>query len=207
MISKDTMKKITSFYLIPLLLCSIITSCDIGRRKSADVEKIKLLRGQYDSLLMAVDSAWHKMMFDDDEKIFYMKRLLQEVYLTFEYDSMVYAELVNRVEKLKNVRYTRESMKDGSLIDEYDNMTSEVINKISSFASTHPNFQNYPLMAELITEINEKDDQVILFRIQYDFAAKDYNLFIQQHGSLMDQIVPEGGYTILGLFSLGGEGV
>ncbi len=194
------MKKIALIYALPIVLGTIVFSCKMNKPKSID--EIKALRIEYDSLLAAADSAWHRMMTDDDENIFYMKRLLQEVSFTYEYDSLVYAGLLSRVEELKKSRYTRESMKDGNLIDKYDDLTDEVIHEVSRFASSHPRFENYPLMGELIAEITDLDGNVLLFRIGYDSATHAYNRFIEEYISHMDEIVPEGGYGIMGMFAI-----
>ncbi|MFC2124509.1 hypothetical protein ACFLU5_06830 [Bacteroidota bacterium] len=194
------MKNITSFCAIMIVICSIIFSCKFDKQIST--EEIETLRIEYDSLLTAADSAWYHMMADDDEKIFYMKRLLQEVSYTYMYDSVVYAGLMSRVEELEKIRYTRESMKDGNLIDKYDNLTGEVIHEVIRFASSHPNYANYPLMGELIMEINEMDGEVLLYRVNYDSAAHAYNQFLDKHASNMDTIVPEGGYAKLAMFAI-----
>jgi len=181
------MKKITLICAIPIVVAALVFSCKKDKTSSDD--EMQSLRLEYDTLLINVDSAWYKMITDDDEKIFFMKRLLQEVSYTNEYDSVAYAGLMEKVEELKNSRYTRESMKDSDLIDSYDRLTSMVIGDVIRFALGHPKFDNYPLMQELITDIRNMDGNVLIFRVGYDVAANEYNNFLEEHASEMDTIM------------------
>ena len=62
------------------------------------------------------------------------------------------------------------------------------MNEIISLASSHPEFQRYPLMKELISDIQKANGRVLRHRVNYDYVAKQYNQFIEAHQDELEEV-------------------
>ena len=181
------MKKIINATAVfPFILMLLIYSCGEKTNKTkasiADVDSVKMV------LVFLQDSTsktWKTMMEEDDQKIAYLKRLIDEVAFTKVYDKAVYDSLSSGIENLKAIRYNENSMSDSEKIDLYDETTAKIVNKVIVFAQNHPKFEDYPLMAELIDDILAADDRVIYRRVDYDNVAMEYNKFIDNYEDLI----------------------
>jgi len=172
---------------VAIALC--VAACNRSNQNNTNntetVEGEAELKNQYDSLYKQVMVAWDAMIADDDNKLFMMKRLLDEVSYTGNFNKNSYDSLTAQVENLNKVRYTMLTMTDSDLIDLYDSLSANASQKVKSFAQSNPEFNNYPLMDELIIDISEADNMVLLYRIKYDNAASDYNAFLDAHAEFI----------------------
>ncbi|MFW6225304.1 MAG: hypothetical protein ACOC4B_03480, partial [Bacteroidota bacterium] len=117
---------------------------------------------------------------DDEKKLAYLRRLLEEIAATNNYDEEVYESYMKMVDALQSMRYSQETLQS-EIIDEYDSATGEVVRKITNYAQEHPDFENYPLMEELINDINQAQNMVLIYRSRYDMMAKSLNDFIEEN--------------------------
>ena len=179
--------RLTAVIIFTVLILSQCTTGD----KSVDADELESLKLSYQAINDSIAVSWKLMIDDDDEKLFHLKRLVEEITYTNEYDQVKVDGLFQRIEKVKPMRYDPESMQDSGLIDEYDLIIASLINEVSSYASTHPRFENYPLMAELINDIREADNRVLFHRITYDDFAKEYNILIETNKDILNQIDPD----------------
>ena len=163
------------------------------------------LKLQYDSLYKTVMVAWDAMIADDDNKLFMMKRLLEEVSYTGNFNKSTYDSLTTQIEALYQTRYTMQTMADSDLIDRYDSLSANTSQAIKAFAQNNPEFGNYPLMDELIIDISEADNMVLLYRIKYDNAASDYNNFLATHQAFLNTLNYKQAPTKKALFTLQSE--
>lgn len=178
-------------YLIIMSCGLIFTACDNAERAAKDSQLTEAGQERADSLyrefIVVNDSlsyAWQDMIKDDDEKLANMKRLLQEVSYTQNFNKQRHDSLLQRVDLLEDMRYDMESMADSDKIDIYDAASGVLSRDITLFAVNHPDYANYPLMEELIAEIEQANERVLLHRIRYDQSAKAYNSFIQENKGL-----------------------
>ncbi len=192
-----------SFRLATVIIFAvlILSQCKTGD-KSVDADELESLKLSYQAINDSIAVSWKLMIEDDDEKLFHLKRLVDEITYTNEYDQVKVDELYQRIEKVKSMRYDQESMQDSGLIDEYDLGIASLINEVSSYSSTHPKFENYPLMAELINDIREADNRVLFHRITYDNFAKEYNTLIETNKDILSQIDPDLKFERKPLFEL-----
>lgn len=182
------MKSINHLLLFLAFSPVILFSCKTGDKKSAaDMDS---LQTTYLALQDSVDAAWDTMIKDDDQKLDNADRLLQEISYTNIYDQEKYKKLKADVATLRTIRYTRQSMAQSDKIDQYDSAASQVLYNVTTYATAHPQYGKYPLMKELVDEIDDAQNRVLLMRVDYDFAAKDYNQFIEIHRKLMEEIDP-----------------
>lgn len=179
----------------------ILSQCKTGD-KSVDADDLESLQLSYQAINDSIAVSWKLMIDDDDEKLFHLKRLVEEITYTNDYDQVKVDELYQRIEKAKSMRYDQESMQDSGLIDEYDLVIASLINEVTSYANTHPKFENYPLMEELINDIREADNRVLFHRITCDDFAKEYNLLIETNKDILNQIDPDLKFERKPLFEL-----
>ena len=180
----------TNFTLRPLLaifLFSILVEC----KKSSTSGDVVSTSG-VDSLILvyestgdSVASAWKRMTEDDDEKLFHIKRLLEEVTYTGKFDQVALDSLMAKHSTLVALRYDQKTMSDSDLIDEYDVLTAQVIDEVISFSQSNPDYSKYPLMEELIMDIMEADNRVLFHRIKYDNFCREFNDLVKDQVSAL----------------------
>ncbi len=176
----------TSILLSIVLLMAYGCGNKTNKTKSSitDIDSVKIVLV---SLQDSTESTWRTMISEDDQKIAYLKRLIDEVSYTKVYDKKAYDSLSLAIENLREIRYDQTSMAISEKIDAYDVATAAVVNNVITFAQNHPNFQDYPLMEELIGDILAFDNQVIYRRVDYDNIAGEYNKFIQKNHDLIER--------------------
>ena len=165
-----------SYLLVFAVILGIYQGCDRKSRPAQGVSADSLLI-QYQALTDSVDSNWMVMIDDDDQKHFLMNRLLQEVSYTNNYDKARLEQLTMLLDELIDMRYDQQTMSDSDLIDAYDSATFAVCDQIFAFARSHPRFESIPIMAELIEDINARNNYILMHRIHYDNWVKELNEF------------------------------
>ncbi len=174
---------IKSYFTI-ILLSIIAFSCG-DNTKSNEEKKTKEVSTDGAATLTvltdSVNTVWTTMIEDDDLKLGYLKRLLDEVSYTNSYNKIKYDSLVSDLALLKKSRYNQKTMSASDKIDAYDMETTYLESQIFDFAQNHPRFEEYPLMQELINDIAGIDNQTIYHRTHYDNAAIAYNKFIDEN--------------------------
>ncbi len=205
-------KYINSFYhlhraglLLIIFLGLVIFGCKrSGEKTLAEKKKLDSLVMQYRTINDSIDVSWAKMIDDDDQKHQYMKRLLLEVSYTNNYNKEAFDSLNELVDTLDSLRYDQQSMEESELIDNYDSLTFMATNAICSFAQNNPRFSDFPLMSELIHDINQKNDMMLIYRIHYDNFVKARNEFIKKYSKKLDAYSTEVNFDPLPMFQLPG---
>lgn len=176
--SRKVMISQTSIILTMIgMFAIIVMSCESKKQSSSDADRHESLLITYAALEDSVANGWQIMITDDDDKHLLMKRLLLEVSYTNNYDKDRFQELNDLIDQLSAMRYDQESMSSSALIDVYDSATFELTDQIIVFARSHPRYDDFPLMAELIDDINGKNDYILMHRIHYDNWVKELNSF------------------------------
>ena len=170
----------------PFIIMLVIYGCGNKANKTkaviADIDSVKIALV---SLQDSTSKTWQTMIREEEKKITYLKRLIDEVSYTKVYDKAVYDSLATGIETLRAIRYDQNSMADSDKIDLYDETTAEIVNKVITFAQNHPKYEDYPIMAELINDILDADNKVIYRRVDYDNIAIEYNKFIELNQELI----------------------
>lgn len=165
-----------------LLLAFTISSCEKQAKKSDLSQKqLDSLQVTLKQIEYSLDTIWKNMIEDDNQKIADAKRLLEEISYTNIYSPAQHDSLMQTLVELQKLRYDEISMQNSNLIDEYDSLSNKVMNDIILLATSHSDFERYPLMKVLIKDIREANGRVLKHRINYDFAAKSYNQFIEEN--------------------------
>lgn len=184
------------------LLAFFLYACDGGKNASKSSARQNSLLNTYLALEDSVQNQWSVMIADDDDKYTLMKRLLLEVSYTNNYDKARFKELNELVDQLKSIRYDQKSMSNSALIDAYDSATFDLSDQIILFARNHPRYDDFPLMSELIDDINGKNNYILMHRIHYDNWAKELNSFKKKHRKKLMTANPEIEAESMPLFEL-----
>ena len=163
------------------IISIVLESCKRKREEAVTLAELDSIKMVYTALNDSLENAWTVMIEDDDEKLDYLRRLLKEVYYTDNYKEEEYDSLVNMVDALANMRYTQKSMARSELIDQYDSASFEIVRRVINYAQDHPEFENYPLMEQLVDSIQHAQNMVLIYRSRYDTFAKRVNTFVEKN--------------------------
>ena len=196
--------RISTFKIFTLtwLLAAFLYSCDGGKNASKSSGRSESLLSTYLILEDSVQKQWSVMIADDDDKYVLMKRLLLEVSYTNNYDKDRFRELNDLIDQLKAMRYDQKSMSSSALIDAYDSATFDLSDQIILYARNHPRYEDFPLMSELIDDINGKNNYILMHRIHYDNWVKELNAFKKKHRKKLMTSDPEIEAESMPLFEL-----
>jgi len=128
----------------------------------------------------SVKGAWMFMMEADDQKIAFVKRLLDEISYTPKYDIVAHAKLIDKCKALKAKRFDENSMSNSVSIDKYDAATDSLLREVKALVLSTPNVENYPLCGQLLNDITALDNDVVMHRVKYDNWAMEYNKVLDE---------------------------
>ncbi|GJM61739.1 hypothetical protein PEDI_22910 [Persicobacter diffluens] len=174
---------------IVFLTIFTFAACDTRKKKKQNNE-LNQLTLEASTLKASADSSWKSMIAEDDQKIKYLSRLLEEVEYTKAFDPQAVQQLKEQIAQLKKDRYQQEEITNIHKVDAYDSLEQGVIYAVINYSKENPKFDHYPAMAELIQGIQDLHDQVLSQRINYDKAAFAYNEFLEANEPLEGQPFP-----------------
>ncbi len=167
--------------LLIFFVAIILGACNKNTSTSLTPTAIDSLKTVFQDINTQLEAAWNTMIQDDDDKLSNLTRLLQEIEYSGDYNRLKLDSLKKDIDQLAAVRYDQQTMSDSDLINLYDSMTTQAMGEVTVFTTRLSQFDQYPLMGQLIQEVFEADDRILRFRIDYDRAAKQYNSFIEEH--------------------------
>jgi len=160
--------------ILPIIIITVILgACNKNASTSLTPTAIDSLKTVFQDINNKLDTSWKEMIQDDDDKLFSLKRILQEVEYSGNYNRLKLDSLKKEVDQLAVVRYNQQTMLDSELINLYDSMTTQAMGRVTMFTTRLSQFEQYPTMGKLLQEAFEADDRVLRFRIEYDRAAKN----------------------------------
>ncbi len=187
--------------ILAVLLALLSTACN-KKARTLSVDTLDSLKLTYQQINNELEFSWTEMMMDDDGKLENMRRILQEISYSGDYSVVTHEGLKKEVEDLAAIRYDRETMSNSDLITNYDDKTNTTMSGLMEFTTGLPQFEQYPLMGQLLQEVFEADDRVLQYRIQYDRAVKSYNQFIEENEPYLEQIANQEILQAKSLFEL-----
>jgi hypothetical protein len=164
-------------YINIILIILILTAC--GRGKTGTSGKMTF-RQEAASLHDSTQLAWNRMTESDDRKIDGIKRILDEISYTANHDEAELMRLQSLQKTLRQKRYSQELM-TSEQIDSYDMATDSLIRGTINLVNSTPEMSSHPITGQLLNEIQEEDNNVIVYRIRYDQKAKEFNDFISRN--------------------------
>jgi hypothetical protein len=172
------MKTLIRFVLMAVLGIVVITSCkkDASKGKASRLDSLKY---EIDSLTKAADLAWDTMIAEDNKKLDYLKRMVDEAVYVLNVSEVDKNKLHQDIEALRKFRYDRQTMYDSELIDAYDSATDSTIRMILTFIDSVEG-NDIPLIDTLIKDIRNLDEMVIHRRGYYDEPAIALNRLLKE---------------------------
>ena len=180
------MRKAVRVFVFTLLVAAAYTACQRAsdERRAGEVAPDSVIY-VYNSLSDSVRVAWEEISTTEDGKLSDMKRLLQEISYTPNYNTARHDSLYNALQAVYALRFEAETM-TSERIDKYDSAVARLQRDIIDFARSNPSFESYPLMARLADSIQAADQRTLFLRVRYDNFANDYNDFLKgNRGSLI----------------------
>lgn len=168
-----------AFLLIGLL--ALAAACSKTPEKHLNAKERQALEQEYAALRDTLNGRWQAMVASDDEKIFYTKRLLQELALASDNPLQV-QQLQVANDRLKVRRYTQQSLVSDS-IDAYDRAQEGVLQPLRGLAAQHGDSTRHKIILDLAQDIQHHDDEVVAYRVMYDKAARNYNNWLKAHAA------------------------
>ena len=183
------MKITTSNILCAVLLLFVSVYCNSPKESLSTLtkEQVDSVKTELDNKELMVNNAWRVLFDEDKEKIFLLKRLLQEISYTPEYDQVLMDSLTNQIEMLESMQFDTTIVDQEDHVNKYDALTSDIVEAVFDFAEVNPKFEEYVLMGQLISEIKQMDDRVLLNRVKYDDYAIGYNEYLEVNDELFAQ--------------------
>jgi hypothetical protein len=173
------MKLFNSIAAAVLLVLILLSSCN-KETTSGNSDKSIALKNEIDSLQIVINNAWDTMMVEDDVKLKYMKRVLDEAVYVLNSDEAKKNKLSAQIDTLKNLRYDRISVSNSNLIDKYDSATNLNIKRVFDYLDSNDSAYSVPLINDLHIEIDELDQMVIHRRGHYDEPAMHFNKLLKE---------------------------
>jgi hypothetical protein len=112
---------------------------------------------------------------------------LLEISYTNLYDKEEIDSLMAKIEALRAMRYDKNTLSDSDRIDRYDSATFRLTSEVIQTALDHPRYDDFPLMEELIDDINFKNDMILIHRIHYDGFAMELNQYIDENRQWLEK--------------------
>jgi len=165
-------------FIITLMSVACSKTKPVTETKTEETQKEKSISDELTTLNDSVNTSWNRMMAADSQKFADIKRLIEEISYCKKYDEKTVKNLLTLTKEVDGMRYTQVTISD-SLIDLYDNKTSDLINKVRNLKSKTPEITQHPLAEQLENEIIKADgDDLLIYRKKYDDAANAYNNFL-----------------------------
>jgi hypothetical protein len=188
--------------LLVLLSIVIFTACNKNSSTTLSPTVVDSLKTVFTDINGQLEVAWEDMIKDDDEKLDNLRRILQEVEYSGDYNRLKLDSLKEHIDELQQVRYDQNTMADSDLINFYDSLTTQVMGEVTIFTTRLEQFEQYPTMGQLLQEVFEADDRVLKYRIEYDKSAKEYNAFIEANQDHMQLVARQRDLKSKPLFEL-----
>lgn len=177
------------------VMLTVFYSCKNEGTKTKEAHKTAVavktdanLKAEIDMLSDTLQTRWNEMIRSDEEKIADIQRLLQEISYTPAFDEKQVKTLAEASKRLSAKRYDRRSMADSDKIDAYDMAQDSVLKPLYALTLATPAIDNYPLAAKLVTDIQERDNDVVIYRSRYDMVAKELNSYIRNYGEQLKRL-------------------
>ena len=166
------------------LVAVVLFSCKESVKEEKKETKVALPQEQLQAKITmigdSVQASWLFMMEADDQKIMFVKRLLDEISYTKKFDIVAHAKLVEKCKMLKSKRFDEDDMSNSVLIDTYDAATDSLLREVKALVMATPNVESYPLCGQLLTDISALDNDVVMHRVKYDHWVMEFNKVLDE---------------------------
>ena len=176
------MKSLKSVVYGLFIITACAASCKRDSTKTATIDPASPteIKAQLDVLRDSVNVKWQAMTEHDDQKIGVTRLLLRELQNQPGADVTRLKSFERANNRLKVIRYDQQTMASSNLIDRYDAAQDSLLHALYPVAAPEgaaptENARNF------VEGLQQLDEGVVGFRIQYDRAAKQYNNYLKLH--------------------------
>lgn len=169
--------------LVLLVLAFLTFACERKNNGTSEEKETKtdIVKKEIDVMVDSVNGAWTAMIASDDQKFKDIKRLLDEISYTDNYNVVMHDSLVKQIDAVKSKRF--DETIDLNTMDAYDILTDKYILEVLKLKEKTPGIEQHPLADELVNDINKANSAEITVqhRKRYDDWAKRYNQYLKKH--------------------------
>lgn len=145
------------------------------------------VKAQFDQLSDTVAVRWRDMIESDDQKIGVTRLLLRELQALPGANTAQLQGLGKANARLKTLRYDQQTMSSSALIDRYDTAQDSLLHALYPVAAPDgaaptENARNF------VEGLQQLDEGVVGFRVQYDRAARQYNNYLKLHQEQLESL-------------------
>ncbi len=177
--------RICTLVLLTVITLSGTACLDRSRQEGLTDSSETLITGNYLEYQDSLRNAWQVMMHDDDQKLDALQQLLTEL------RNVANTPELNRYEdqlrQLKKIRYTRKSMSNADVIEEYDFASVALVREIVNTAEVSSGYTANVRVQALVEEIRLAEERIDNYRADYDDLVNHYNAFIEANKSYLSK--------------------
>ena len=180
--------KISAIFLfIPLISLLVVSGCRQQAETSTQTTTVRVdsLQKVLTSLNDSVELTWQEMLASDAQKLRHIDTLIQQVGKAGKCDKPLFERVTQLRASLASRQYTRPENLSSRQIDAYDAATDSLITGVVQLYERLPDPDRCENCASLKSRIQETDEAVLPYRLRYDRHAEAYNLFVNQHQSVL----------------------
>lgn len=182
------MKRLSIALLALILFAFSCERKNNGSSAENKESKTDVVKKEIDLLVDSLNSSWNNMIDSDDQKFKDVKRLLDEISYTNNYNVVMHDSLVKELEVVKSQRFDQSL--DLDAMDKYDMLTDRYILDVFKLKEKTPGIEQHPLADELVNDINiaNSPENVVQLRKRYDEWAKRYNAYLKKNRKQLDKL-------------------
>lgn len=182
-----------AFISLILLTGLMLSGCSKSGEKETQTAftKADSLTDKYLELEDNMLVAWNQVVSNDNAKVRLMNTLIHELLQSSQYNKEELIAMESRLNELSEFKFTQETIKDPTLIEEYDFATNTLFSELVIMAQSNETFAHNPSLQEMVEEIKQLDQQVETNRSNYDLIAVEFNRFVEKNKSMLTDINAE----------------
>jgi hypothetical protein len=131
--------------------------------------------------------SWNVMINDDNQKIKSMHDLLHELLIISSDDRDQLTKYEEQLDQLTRLRYTQKSMGNADVIEEYDFASTTLVRELISLAESQSQYTKNTTLQKLVEDIRLADERVNNYREGYDLVVMQYNEFLDNNKSYLQE--------------------
>jgi hypothetical protein len=186
MTAKSHFSGIALACILPLLF-----SCGEKKASVPVFTRTDSLTDNYLALKDSMLQSWNVMINDDNRKLEAMNNLLHELMISGAASPELLKSFKERLDQLRNIRYTQKTMWNEDIVDEYDFASNALVSELLTLTESQRQFAYNTTLQKLADHIRIADQNVNRYREQYDQVTAQYNRFIEQNRGMLKEIDPD----------------
>lgn len=188
-----------------LIACLLQTLFGCGEKRTGESTQFTKADSLTDTFLALQDSmlqTWNMMINDDNQKIEAMHNIIHELMVGGGSNRELLQVYEERLDRLKNLRYTQKSMANQDVIEEYDFASNLLVSELISMAEAQRQFAYNPILQKLVDTIRSADARIAQYREAYDEVTTRYNAFLAVNKDFLREVNSDAGLEPKPLFRM-----